>query len=680
VIYYYYDIETYIDTFTMCVRRTSDGGRWVFEISPRRHDGIALMEFLTQVRNSDGEMMGFNNVGFDYVVLHELIQRGGNISAYELYVTGQNIINSNSRFGVYIAPRDVYVKQVDLFKIHHFDNQSKSTSLKMLECNMRMLNIKDLPYSPHEPLSSEQIDQLIKYNWHDVGATVMFGEFSKDMVSFREKLSVQYNSNFMNHNDTKIGKDVFIKRLEKANVQCYEYLGGKRQPRQTHRPVIDLNTCVFASIHFRRPEFIAVKEWMQAQQIKETKGVFSLIHENRLGDVAQYATLVEKQKRYEGQELQPLEWFETKKNGNVYIKRRQATTLNVMVDGFQFDFGVGGIHGSVESTTVRSTEAHQIIDLDVASYYPNLAIANNLFPAHLSELFCTIYKDVYDERQSYGKGTAENAMLKLALNGVYGDSNNQYSAFYDPAYTMSITLNGQLLLCLLAERLMNIPGLSMIQINTDGLTVSCPREWLPTLRETSQTWEAETRLELESVNYDVMFIRDVNSYIAVDEKGGVKRKGAYATELAIDNPNTKELEWHKNQGNRVAALAANAFLIDGVSIRDFIVNHDDVFDFLMRVKLPRSMRLELRHPNGFVKQCENITRYYVNNSGGSLFKIMPPLEPGATGTRGEERVYSVEAGWHAQPCNDINADYVGDICYEYYIQAAEKLVKPVINC
>ena len=66
-------------------------------------------------------------------------------------------------------------------------------------------------------------------------------------------------------------------------------------------------------------------------------------------------------------------------------------------------------------------------------------------------------------------------MLKLALNGVYGDSNNVFSVFYDPLFTMSITLNGQLLLCLLAENLMeNVPGLKIIQCNTDGITVRIP--------------------------------------------------------------------------------------------------------------------------------------------------------------------------------------------------------------
>jgi len=104
--------------------------------------------------------------------------------------------------------------------------------------------------------------------------------------------------------------------------------------------------------------------------------------------------------------------------------------------------------------------------------YPNIAISNNVFPQHLSVKFCSIYKDVYEQRKSFDKKSAENAMLKLALNGVYGDSNNQYSPFYDSAYTMKITINGQLSLCLLAERLLEIEDLKIVRVNTDGITVA----------------------------------------------------------------------------------------------------------------------------------------------------------------------------------------------------------------
>ena len=43
---------------------------------------------------------------------------------------------------------------------------------------------------------------------------------------------------------------------------------------------------------------------------------------------------------------------------------------------------------------------------------------------------------------------------------------------------MTITLNGQLLLCMLAEQMMKVPGLEMIQINTDGMTYRVPDEYV----------------------------------------------------------------------------------------------------------------------------------------------------------------------------------------------------------
>ena len=109
-------------------------------------------------------------------------------------------------------------------------------------------------------------------------------------------------------------------------------------------------------------------------------------------------------------------------------------------------------------------------------------------------------------------------MLKLALNGVYGDSNNVYSVFYDPLYTMKITLNGQLLLCLLAEKLMQYRDLEMIQINTDGLTVRIPRNMKSYVDDIRAWWEEVTGLELEEAVYSRMFIRDVNNYIAEYEE------------------------------------------------------------------------------------------------------------------------------------------------------------------
>ncbi|MDZ7906352.1 MAG: hypothetical protein U5N55_11680 [Cypionkella sp.] len=72
-------------------------------------------------------------------------------------------------------------------------------------------------------------------------------------------------------------------------------------------------------------------------------------------------------------------------------------------------------------------------------------------------------------RKTKGKCQEANS-LKLAANGTYGKTNDKFSALFDPKHTMAVTINGQLLLSMLAERLMGVPSLRIIQVNTDGIT------------------------------------------------------------------------------------------------------------------------------------------------------------------------------------------------------------------
>ncbi len=461
-----YDIETYPNVFTLAVEHADAPFRWMFEISDWRNDSREIIAFLYSLKQMNARMVGFNNLGFDYPVVHTLIQMG-NATAKNLYDKAQAIFDSQdgNRWQHQVKPSERFVEQIDLFKIHHFDNRARTTSLKLLEFNMRSNNIEDLPFPPGTMLNREQMAVLKHYNHHDVSETKRFYKHTLEMIRFREELTNKYQRDFMNHNDTKIGKDYFVMKLEEAGVQCYGYGPNGREPRQTPRPQIALKDAIFPWIEFEDVRFQRVMAWLQQQVIVETKGVFS--------------------------------------------------DLSVVVNDFEFVFGLGGIHGSIESEVVESDVDHVIIDLDVTSYYPSLAISNRLFPEHLTETFCDVYAHLKDQRVKYPKGSAENAMLKLALNGVYGDSNNVYSVFYDPLFTMSITLNGQLLLCKLAEKLMRIPDLRLIQINTDGLTIRVPRQHKEVVDSIREEWESLTKLQLEEAIYSRMFIRDCNNYVAV---------------------------------------------------------------------------------------------------------------------------------------------------------------------
>lgn len=715
-----YDIECYPNVFTIALA-SADGKYAVsYEVSDRKDETFEILKCLRYLAKNKLRMVGFNNVGFDYPVLHKILMEARNaklygkvyqIDARQVYDWAMEQIQSaRDGFASTVSQEDVFIEQIDLFKINHFDNKAKATSLKMLEFNMLSDNIEDLPFPVGKALHGSQIDILKMYNMHDVQETKKFYHHNIAAIRLREDLSIKYQYNFMNHNDTKIGKDYFILELEKYQKGiCYKVdAKGRRKLNQTKHKSIKLKDCLFDYYDFKRPEFIAVKKWFSEQTITETKGVFTDIEEYLLGDVAKYAEMEVKRVKFktkpskedldlfyqehplgwvEEQELKALETLKDRYGNPVketYIdtktgKEKQrvvrvpkvsyygcyrvASCLNVVINGFRFDFGVGGIHGSVTSTIVREDEENDIEDADVSSYYPNMAISNKVYPLHLGETFCKIYKDVYEQRKSYGKGTPENAVMKLALNGVYGDSNSEYSPFYDASYTMKITINGQLSLCLLAERLLTIDGLEIIQINTDGLTVKKPRSSKEQYRKICEQWMKDVKLELEFADYESMHIRDVNNYIACYTNGKRKYKGAYVFD---------GLGWHQDHSAKVIQMAASAEMLDGVPVEDFIRNHKNKYDFLLRTKVPRNSSLvlikELEDGDVHETKLQNICRYYACKEGGKLVKIMPPLE-GKT----EFRRMGIDTDWNVAVCNNID-DFQWNIDYDYYINEAKKLV------
>ena len=621
-----YDIETYYDLFCADITHVKTRTRWIFEVSDRRDQSREFVQFIYWLRDTKARMFGFNNVGFDYPVIHSLCQNWS-FTSYDAHKRGTDIIFAENRWANQVWASDRIATQGDLYLIHHFDNKNRSTSLKKLEINMRSATVVDLPYPPDQPTTSAQKTEILNYMCHDVSETLKFYHMTLEQIAFRDQLAERYPDlgDVLNMNDTKIGKKFFEMQLEKAGTPCYTRVNGRRQPLQTKRETIALRDVISPRVAFEHPEFQRVKTWLESQVLTRQ------MIEDSLSET------VETKGVFKG--------------------------VTATVDGFTYHFGTGGIHGSIESKVVRETDEWEIWDWDVASFYPNLGISNRVFPAHLSASFCDIYKDVYDMRQGYKKGTAENAMLKLALNGVYGDSNNKYSPFYDPQYTMSITINGQLMLCMLAEWL-DAGEVWMIQANTDGITVMVHKQHVEWMKEVCKAWEARTGLELESVQYDAMFIRDVNSYIAVKKKDkSVKRIGAYAYETPLENPTTRELGWHKDHSNRVSIMAAEAQMVRGVSVEDFIMNHRDPFDFMLSIKVPRSSRLT----HGETR-VQNTSRYYVSTDGTHLTKFMPGLKGGP------EREFAVQKGWTTTLTNDARAFRWDNVNWLYYINEAKKLV------
>lgn len=512
-----YDLETYPNIFTCCAIADDGSGLTTWEISDRRDDGPQLRAWLEVLIHHRVEMVGFNNLGFDYPIIHKLLRNEAPWTAGGAYQVAQQIIKGD-RFTHSVWQSDRLIPQIDLYKIHHFDNKARQTSLKALEIAMRSDSVEDLPIAPGTNLTSDQMDELIRYGEHDVLETLKFLNHSRHLIDFRRSLAMDGDK--LNWSDKKIGTEKLVQSLGKD--VCYTRINGSREPRQTPRERIALGKLILPNVQFQADEFNRVKSWLERQVITETKGVFD--------------------------------------------------ELSATVGGFKFDYGTGGIHGSVERQSYQATSTHAIIDIDVTSLYPSIAIENNLAPEHLQPLFTEVYASLRTERLAHAKGTPENAALKLALNGAYGDSNNKYSPFYDPAFTMAITINGQLQLSMLAERVMQVPTVELIQINTDGLTVRIDRRYESEFFRVCEQWEAVTKLKLEEARYNRMWVRDVNNYLAEDTDAKIKAKGAYMSER----------QWHQNPSALAVPKAVRTALVHGVDPAAAVQCQTDMFDFMYR--------------------------------------------------------------------------------------------------
>ncbi len=659
-----YDVECYPNTFTLTAETLFGETVSTWEISDFRNDIKQLIQWFNWCAQNQILMIGFNNLRYDYLIIHYIFHNP-NCTAQQIYQENQRIFASNDRFGNMIWDRDRFAPQLDLMSVHHFDNVAKTTSLKALQINMRLDDVQETPVPFGTALTEPQVDDVIGYNAWDVGSTKQFAHYSMKAIEFRIGIIPTFGIEALNYNDTKIGERMLEERLGKD--VCFDWSSGRKQRRQSPRYKIELSEIIFPYIYFRNSEFQRVLDFMKAQTLTpddltdpdakiRTKGVF--------------------------------------------------TDLSATVGGLEFHFGTGGVHASVEAQKFEATDEWLIRDIDVASLYPSITIANRLGPEHLGEAFIAEYAKIPVERKLHAKGTQQNATLKLAANGAWGKSNSKWSFLFDPKYAMTVPINGQLLICMLAEWLVDIPTITLIQCNTDGITYRIHKDYLEQCKEIEQRWEQYTMLVLESVDYSRMWIRDVNSYIAEDTDGGLKQKGAYwhpdpmnyADSISLASPPS----WHKDLSNIVSTRAAVFSMVNEIDPELFIRTHSDPFDFMCRAKVNKASRLMLGD-----RQIQSTSRYYVALDGEPLSKVSPPPAGAVIGTfkraskvsqaeydrvmvetggqwdervctknksTYQDRVMNIQAGLKIAVCNRASDFDFANVDYNWYINEARKLI------
>ncbi len=592
---YIYDAETLRNCTVFVFQHYKDPSiEKVFVIHELRNDFIELMDFLENSSINREYHIGFNNLGFDGQLTTSLIKNRLKLEklspekiAGMIYKKAQKIIDEqefgDNKFSG-LPEWQLSIKQIDVFKINHWDNPNRRASLKWLQYTMDWFSVMEMPIHHGTWITTmEEIDLIIEYCRNDVRFTGRVYERTVPMLQIRKDIRKKYGLKCLNYSDAKLGSELLLKMYSKKT--------GKKKPDiklgRTHRSAMKVSEILFPYVKFRSDGLNRVLDFYKNTIITSTKG-------------------------------------EVKTSGKL--------------KNYRFDYGAGGIHQCTPGT-YHTDDLYSVEDIDVTGLYPNIGCANKMYPAHLGPEFYEVYKeDIVDVRTSEkAKGDKGDQAIvsgfKLAANAAVGNTNQKFSWLYDPQYNMQTTINGQLMISMLVEDLLlELTDVQLIQTNTDGATLRVLKTEVDKMRELCKSWEVTTGLQLEYAKVKSVWTFDVNNYLLLYENGKIKPKGRFEYE---------NLEPHKNKSFLVIAKAIKEYLINGVIPEDYLKTNTNIFDYCggARVNQPWDFVSTCIIDGQVVETpAQKVVRYYISNQGCKIVKV----------NREDQRRINVIAGKYLQ--------------------------------
>lgn len=298
------------------------------------------------------------------------------------------------------------------------------------------------------------------------------------------------------------------------------------------------------------------------------------------------------------------DWYRNPVNHD--YKKKQV----VEVCGIPHTFAWGGIHGAPGIIKTNSRGVKSITSTpyygkgiflmaDVTAYYPSLQLQYKLGYRNMGNP--ENFEKIHGENLRL-KAIDKKARLpyKIADNAISGQLKDQYSPLFDPRENNAITVNGQLLLLDLLEKLEN--HCELIQSNTDGILMKMPEKyeksdaaidaWFDTIDDIVWEWEQRTGMRMGFDLYTKVFQKDVNNYLLVAADGSIKRKGAYTKNLSpldFDLP--------------IINLAIVEFMKNGTPVEETILGCTELKMFQKIVKLTGKYKCVWHNGQSYTEKC-----------------------------------------------------------------------------
>lgn len=634
-------------------------------------DLFSLLYWLQQ----KADYFGYNNWKYDRLMLSALLMYYNQFDKPSklitfLYETSQRVIRSSNNdtlwtdnFTSLILRNNVAFRDLDLFQIFRLDHYHKS--LKQTSINIKWYNLKEYTMPPigdldrhyyHERLPEakgmtdrelnihyrnvferfipkEYLNEVADYNDNDVYIVAELIRMNQEEVLLRYRISEEYKVDVYSASRSTIADKVIVKLYSKfTGLHPKAFIDTK-----TIRRKIVVSEILSDKIAFSTPELNDILSDIRSLTLKGEKGEFD----------------------------------------------REFTFM-----GTSYTIATGGLHSNEIPAVYIENSDSIIVDRDVASYYPNMIRSLKVCQKHLvPKAWFRIADTIVDERLEHkhlakdksldvmerDKHATAAACLKIVANaGIFGKMGSEKSFLCDKKAMYQVTINGQLFLLMLIEKL-ELAGIHVISANTDGIVTIVPRKLEQTADDICHWWEKHLGLELEFTYYTKYVTEGVNSYLTVKRGGSSKFKGRMNPKMFLE-------DLSKGYNSPIVAKCVTEYFINGTPVMETLRNAKSILDFCRTQNVNHKYRLEFTHVvDGKIRTdvVQRNTRFYISSTGGTLMKV----ESMGWNERNEEQVKksSLCAGQRVSICNTVDDTDISElnVNYLYYYNEAMAIIEPI---
>ena len=560
---YVYDVEIFPNCFHCCCKDTETGRLYKFEISERRNQLEDLVGFfLSEGQLSMRMFCGYNNHHYDDVIINYIIGYSSILASLPYWKICQSLFNLSTTI---VEDEDGSREKIKRWKYaHYFESmdlltmqfsQKLRVGLKTMQVTMHYKNVYEYEGDFDQPLPVDKIDEMIAYNINDVESTTELLNRLKEQIELRLFIEQEHGIDCLSMDSVKMAETFLLEEYSKRSGIPKNVIKEMRSPMD----YIPLKDVILPFIKYKNPKLQDVLEDMKKQI--------------------------------------------------VYSKERKGYEKKFVLSNVVYSVGVGGIHSIHTPKIFHPKDDEHIGHADVTSMYPSLLIKYKWGPRHLGKLFCDIFEDIYYERIE-AKRTGQkikNLFLKIVLNSPTGKMQQEVSWMYDPFNVFKIRINGQLILLMLVDRLLEL-GCEIIQVNTDGVVYRAKNNLKEGIERAISEVEQITQLGFEVDEYEAFYQYAINDYFGVLKDGEIEEKGMFITKTKLG----------KGLAPVVIPKAVINYFVHKIPVTETIEKDKDIRDFLMSQAVDK--KFKVIHGD---KPVQRINRFYASTNGEYLYKDNP---------------------------------------------------------